>query len=195
VGGAYVSKLGPLVLFRDRGYNFTLTREGIVRSIKEVAKLVVLNVKREYEVSDSVPALLRGPLMIGGRKTILRFVVSYNLAFDVSKIRPQDVTLLKEGDTLKIAVVLPEPEVMVSIDRWWVVSEEVGIFGTPMRSYEASPVFNYIQREAKRRMKKELPIWYAQLSERFESVMSGLIGSLVGKPVVVKVKGFRVVPQ
>ena len=195
IGGLYIGRVGILALFRDRRLTFRLTKEGLTRSIREVAKLVVLEVQREYEVRDTVSPLLKGPLMVGGRKTTLKFVVTFRLAFDVSQIRPRDVSLSTAGDTVVVEVVLPEPEVMVSIDRWWVVSEEVGIFGTPMRSYEASPVFNYIKEVARRRMKEELPSWYSELSKRMERIMGRLLTSILGKPVRFKVKGFRVVPE
>ncbi len=195
VGSLYIGRVGVSALFKDRKYTFTLTREGLTSSIREVAKLVVLEVQREYEVQDTVSPIFKGPLMVGGRKTVLKFVVTFRLAFDVSRIRPQDVSLTSSGDTLKVEVVLPEPEVMVSVDRWWVVSEEVGIFGTPMRSYEASPVFDYIRNVARSRMKEELSGWYSELSGRIEKVMGRLLTSLLGRPVRFKVKGFRVIPQ
>ncbi len=195
LGGLYIGRVGILALFRDRRSTFTLTKEGITESIRDVAKLVVLEVKREYEVQDTVSPVLKGPITLGGRKTTLKFLVTFRLGFDVSKIRPRDVSLSLSNDTVKVDVVLPEPEVMVSIDRWWVVSEEVGIFGTPMRSYETSPVFDYMKRTARERMKKELPQWSSELSKRMEEVMGHLLSALLGKPVLFKVKGFRVLPD
>jgi len=195
IGGLYIGRIGILALFRDRRLTFSLTKEGLTRSIREVAKLVVLEVQREYEVQDTVSPILSGPVKLGGRKTVLKFVVTFRLAFDVSKIRPRDVSLSSDGDTVSVEVILPEPEVMVSVDRWWVVSEEVGIFGTPMRSYEASPVFSYIKGIARKRMKEELPSWSSKLSERMEKVMGNLLTAMLGKPVRFKVKGFRVVPE
>ncbi len=194
IGGLFIGRVGIGALFRDRRLTFNLTKDGLTRSIREVAKLVVLEVRREYEVQDTVSPVLSGPVRLGGRKTVLKFVVTFRLAFDVSKIRPQDVSLSTAGDTVLVEVVLPEPEVIVSVDRWWVVSEEVGIFGTPMRSYEASPVFNYIKGIARRRMKEELPSWGSELSERMERIMGDLLAAMLGKPVRFKVKGFRVVP-
>jgi len=64
-----------------------------------------------------------------------------------------------------------------------------------MRSYEASPVFDYIRNVARDRMKEELSSWYSELSKRMEKVMGKLLTSLLGKPAQFKVKGFRVIPQ
>jgi len=195
LGVVYIRKAGLSTLWRDRRTTFSLTERGLLNSIREVAKLVVLEVKREYEVSDTVPPVLKVPFTVGGRKTTLKFIVSFKLFFDISQIREKDIKLRYSGDTVVVDVVLPEPDIMISVDRWWVVSEEVGIFGTPMRSYEASPVFDYIRSVARKRMKDELPAWYSELSRRFEEVMGRLLTSILGRPVRFKVKGFRVVPS
>ena len=195
LGVLYVKKAGVKVLFRDNRYTFTLTKEGLVRSVREVAKLVVLEVHREYEVRDTVPALLSGPLRIGGRETVLKFNVVVRLAFDVSRIRDEDVELSFSGDTLIVEATLPEPDVMVEVERWWVVSEEVGIFGTPMRSYETSPLFDHIRKLAKGQMEGEIPAWFSEIRRRMEEVMGNLLSKMTGKTVVFRVKGFRVLPQ
>jgi hypothetical protein len=44
-------------------------------------------------------------------------------------------------------------------------------------------------------MKEELPTWSSKLSKRVEKVMGTLLSSMLGKPVLFRVKGFRVVPE
>ncbi|MEO0177997.1 MAG: hypothetical protein ABIL38_08075, partial [candidate division WOR-3 bacterium] len=119
------------------------------------------------------------------------YVVLYKLGFDISKIKKEDIKLGHKGDTITVDIVMPEPKIDVSIQKWWVVSEELGIFGTPMKSFEASPVFDSMMVYAKRKAKEEIDIWNKQLIENTQAVLSDLFSSVLGKIVLVKIAGFK----
>ena len=191
IGALYIKSVGISALFRDKRYTFVITKEGILKSIRSVADLITLEIQREFLYQDTISPIIPGPLRIGGRKTTINFVVLYKLGFDISKLDKRDIEIGFRGDTMIISTVMPEPKVDVSIQRWWVVSEEVGIFGVPMRSYEASSVFDSMMVYAKREMKKEIEIWNKQLVESTQAVLSNLFTSVLGRYTEFKIKGFR----
>ncbi len=191
IGVLYINRVGVKALFRDKHYTFVITRDGIIRSMRSVADLMTLEVRREYTIWDTVSPIISGPIRVGGRRTNINFVVLYKLGFDISKINKEDVNLLIRGDTILINIVMPKPKVEVVIEKWWVVTEEVGIFGTSMRSFEVSPVFDSMKVFAKKRMKEEVNIWHKQLVQSTQAVLTDLFASVLNKPVEVKIKGFK----
>ncbi|MEO0188620.1 MAG: DUF4230 domain-containing protein [candidate division WOR-3 bacterium] len=191
IGVLYINRAGISALFRDKHYTFVITPDGILRSMRSVADLITLEVQREYIYQDTVSPLIPGPIKIGGRKTNISYVVLYKLGFDISKIKKEDIKLGHKGDTITVDIVMPEPKIDVSIQKWWVVSEELGIFGTPMKSFEASPVFDSMMVYAKRKAKEEIDIWNKQLIENTQAVLSDLFSSVLGKIVLVKIAGFK----
>ena len=191
IGILYINNVGISALFRDRRYTFVITKDGILRSIRSVADLMTLEIQREFLYQDTVSSIIPGPLRIGGRKTTINFVVLYKLGFDISKLEKRDIEVGFRGDTMVISALMPEPKVDISIQKWWVVSEELGIFGTPMRSYEASPVFDSMMAYARKEMRKEMEIWNRQLIESTQAVLSDLFTSVLGRYTEFKIKGLK----
>lgn len=192
IGALYINRVGFKALFQNRNYTFVITPEGIVKSIENVSDLITLKIRREYMIQDSTPPILSTPIQIGGRKTKINFVVLYTIGFDVSKITKKDVKIEASKDTIKILLTMPKPIFDVKVERWWVVSEELGIFGTSMKSYEASPIFDKTIKYAKSRMEEELPQWNKELTESTERVLSNLFSSILGKPAIVIITGIRI---
>ncbi len=192
VGVLYISRVGLSALFRDKRYTFTITKDAILRSMRSVSDLMTLEIQREFSYQDTVNPIIPGPLRIGGRKTIINFVVLYKLGFDISKLDKKDIEVEFRGDTMVIFAKMPEPKVDVSIQKWWVVSEELGIFGTPMRSYEASPAFDSMMAYAKREIKREIGIWNRQLIESTQATLSDLFTSVLGKYTEFRIRGFKI---
>ncbi len=191
IGAIYINRIGFKPLFQNRNYTFVITPEGIVKSIENVSDLITLKIRREYMIQDSTPPILSTPIQIGGRKTKINFVVLYTIGFDVSKITKKDVRIEASKDTVKIFLIMPKPKFDVKIERWWVVSEELGIFGTPMKSYEASPIFDKTIKYAKNRMEEELPQWNKELTKSTERVLSNLFSSILRKPTRVIIAGYK----